>query len=120
MKSIRRVVTTYPRLARKRAPGHLMPDYDAARRGFELRVPELYNWTKAVLDRLASDRKRQAMLWVGHEGTEQTLTYADFADASRRFANVLGGLGVKRGERDRKSTRLNSSHGMSSRMPSSA
>jgi acetyl-CoA synthetase/medium-chain acyl-CoA synthetase len=75
-----------------------MPDYDAAHREFRLDVPEKYNWTEAVLDRLARAPSRRAMLWVGPDGAERTVTFAEFADASRRFANVLGGLGVNRGE----------------------
>jgi acyl-coenzyme A synthetase/AMP-(fatty) acid ligase len=75
-----------------------MPDYEAARKSFALSIPELYNWTDAVLDRLARDPARPAMLWVGPDGTERNLTFAEFADASRRFGNVLRGLGVNRGE----------------------
>jgi acyl-coenzyme A synthetase/AMP-(fatty) acid ligase len=75
-----------------------MPDYETARKNFALAVPALYNWTDAVLDRLALDPARRAMLWVGPDGTERTLTFAHFTDASRRFANVLRGLGVKRDE----------------------
>ncbi|HEX2646191.1 MAG TPA: AMP-binding protein, partial [Candidatus Dormibacteraeota bacterium] len=81
-----------------RRPGHLMPDYETARREFRLEVPDSYNWTEAVLDRLALDPRRRAMLWVDSAGAERTVTFAEFAAASRRFANVLHGLGVKRVE----------------------
>jgi acyl-coenzyme A synthetase/AMP-(fatty) acid ligase len=75
-----------------------MPDYDIARKTFKLRVPLTYNWTGAVLDRLARDPARRAMLWVGPRGEERTLTFAEFSQASGKFANILRGLGVQRGE----------------------
>jgi acyl-coenzyme A synthetase/AMP-(fatty) acid ligase len=80
------------------APGHLMRDYDMARKNFKLQVPPTFNWPVAVLDRLAQDPARRAMLWVGPRGEERTLTFAELADASRKLANVLRGLGVQRGE----------------------
>ena len=40
-----------------------------------------------------------AIRWLGKRGERRDLTYRDLARASRRFANVLAGLGVARGER---------------------
>jgi acetyl-CoA synthetase/medium-chain acyl-CoA synthetase len=75
-----------------------MPDYESARRTFTLTVPEHYNWTESVLDAMATDRARRAMLWVGAENKERSITFAEFSERSRRFANVLSGLGVQRGQ----------------------
>jgi acetyl-CoA synthetase len=40
-----------------------------------------------------------AMRWLGADGTIRDFTYADLARATARFANVLRGLGVKKGDR---------------------
>ena len=37
--------------------------------------------------------------WEGEPGDTRTITYADLLDEVQRFANVLKGLGVKRGDR---------------------
>ena len=40
-----------------------------------------------------------ALRWLGKDGSARDFTYAQLADATSRFANVLAGLGVTRGER---------------------
>jgi acetyl-CoA synthetase len=40
-----------------------------------------------------------AIHWEGEPGDTRTLTYADMLDEVQRFANVLKGLGVERGDR---------------------
>ena len=59
-----------------------------------------------------------AIIWEGDDpGVDRRISYAELYESVCRFANVLLKLGVKK---DRKSTRLNSSHSSVSRMPSSA
>ncbi|MGB2817052.1 MAG: AMP-binding protein, partial [Burkholderiaceae bacterium] len=41
---------------------------------------------------------RVALQWLGQDGTERVLTFAELAHASSRFANVLASLGVARGD----------------------
>jgi len=41
---------------------------------------------------------RVAVRWLGQDGAERSLTFADLSQASSRFANVLGSLGVARGD----------------------
>ena len=55
------------------------------------------------------------MLGEGNPGIAPLVHWDDPGQPARSAAELVGGL-----EADRKSTRLNSSHGMSSRMPSSA
>ena len=40
-----------------------------------------------------------AVRWLGKDGRRRELSYADLAAGSNRFANLLGQLGVNRGER---------------------
>jgi acetyl-CoA synthetase len=42
---------------------------------------------------------RTALIWEGEPGEVRRLTYADLLDQVERFANVLKGLGVARGDR---------------------
>src|SRR5688572_14896664 len=53
------------------------------------------------LDRhvLAGRGDRVAYHWEGEPGDTRTITYADLLDDVQRFANVLRGLGVRRGDR---------------------
>jgi acetyl-CoA synthetase len=44
-------------------------------------------------------RKKTALLWEGEPGDTRTLTYEELSLEVNRFANVLKGLGVKKGDR---------------------
>ncbi|MCY3547836.1 MAG: acetate--CoA ligase [Gemmatimonadetes bacterium] len=44
-------------------------------------------------------RDKPALVWEGEPGDRRTFTYAKLAGEVRRFANVLKGLGVKKGDR---------------------
>ena len=73
----------------------------------------------------ALNGKKRASMSLQHDSTESTLADDDVsADASRKGEGEGEGEGKRLGKggskRDRKSTRLNSSHLRASRMPSSA
>ena len=53
------------------------------------------------LDRhvLAGRGEKVAFHWEGEPGDTRTVTYAELLDETQRFANVLKGLGVQRGDR---------------------
>jgi acetyl-CoA synthetase/medium-chain acyl-CoA synthetase len=76
-----------------------MTDYAATCRTFRLEVPGSFNWAFDVFDRWARDPAKLAMLWVSPDGQPRRITFAELGERSRRFANVLGGLGVRPGER---------------------
>ncbi|MBI5050354.1 MAG: acetate--CoA ligase [Nitrospirae bacterium] len=44
-------------------------------------------------------KDKTALLWEGKEGESEKYTFNDLYKLTNRFANVLGGLGVKKGER---------------------
>jgi acetate--CoA ligase len=48
---------------------------------------------------LGSRKDKIALLWEGEPGEVRRLTYADLHEQVQRFANVLKGLGIKRGDR---------------------
>ncbi|HYE92839.1 MAG TPA: AMP-binding protein [Terriglobales bacterium] len=76
-----------------------MTDYAATMRDFRLDVPARFNWAYETFDRWGRDPNKLAMLWVSPDGQPRRFTFAELGERSRRFANVLGGLGVLPGER---------------------
>jgi acyl-coenzyme A synthetase/AMP-(fatty) acid ligase len=65
---------------------------------FRWQIPQDFNFAWDVIDAYAEDRGRLAMVWENESGDEARLTFFDFAERSRRFANALLGLGVRRGD----------------------
>ncbi len=76
-----------------------MTDYEAERRNFHLDVPAQFNFAIDVMDKWASDPNKLAMLWVGQNGEEKQITFAQFAERSSRAANAFAELGIKKGDR---------------------
>jgi acyl-coenzyme A synthetase/AMP-(fatty) acid ligase len=76
-----------------------MTDYAASMREFRLEVPARFNWAYDRFDTWARDPAKLALLWVSPDGQPRRFTYAELGERSRRFANVLAGLGVAPGER---------------------
>ena len=85
---------------------------------FEIHCPDNFNFAYDVLDRFAQlEPQRRAMVWTNTEGEERCFTFRDMSLASNRAANMFRANGIRHGDRvllvlkrDRKSTRLNSSH----------
>ena len=76
-----------------------MTDYEAERRGFQLNVPEYFNFAIDVIGKWASDPNKLAMLWIGQNGEERHLSFAHFAERSSRAANAFAALGIRKGDR---------------------
>ncbi|MGH7813614.1 MAG: acyl-CoA synthetase [Candidatus Binataceae bacterium] len=71
--------------------------YRAACREFRWNTPEHFNFG-ATIDHFARDPNRVALLWEDEDGRRARLTFADLARQSSQIANVLAGLGLKRGD----------------------
>jgi acetyl-CoA synthetase len=94
-------------------PGGPVPnlqDYEAAHAAFswERARAELaglpngaINIAHEAVDRHARSERAAhlALRWLGRDGATRDFTYSDLARETNRFANVLAGLGVERGER---------------------
>ena len=77
-----------------------MVNYEETFRDFQLEVPEFYNFGFDVVDRWAEDRTKLALISVDPTGQQiQQHTFWDLKVQSNRFANVLRGLGVDKGDR---------------------
>ena len=85
-------------------------DYDAARAAFSwddarARLDGLpgggLNICHEAVDRHARGSRREhvAIRWLGKRADRRDITYGDLAELTSRFASVLDGLGVQRGER---------------------
>ena len=73
-------------------------DYEGAYASFEWETPEKFNFGHDVVDRWAAE-DRPAMTWLGADGKEDRLSFAEFSRLSNRFANAMRSLGVGRGDR---------------------
>ena len=71
-----------------------MTDYEVERRSFQLDVPEYFNFAADVIDKLAQNPDKEAMLWIGQNDEERHLTFAHFSEASKRAANAFSALGL--------------------------
>ena len=59
-------------------------------------VPERFNFARDVLDRC--DPEALALWWVGRDGAERKVTFAEIAEQSRRACNLLSAQGVEPGD----------------------
>ena len=77
-----------------------MLDYEQTRRDFKLDVPEHFNFGFDVVDRWAEDRTKLALVSVDPTGERaEKHTFWDIKVLSNKFANLMSGLGVGKGER---------------------
>jgi len=74
-----------------------MESYEQRYRDFRWETPEFFNFGD-VIDHFAADPNRIAILWEDQEGNRARLTFADICAQSNRIANVLVGLGIRRGD----------------------
>ena len=78
-----------------------MTDYEAARRGFRLEVPRVFNAARDIVDaRAAAEPGKTAVVAVDPSGEHaRRVSFADLAHASDRAANFLAAHGVRKGDR---------------------
>ncbi|WP_276260533.1 acyl-CoA synthetase [Haloglomus litoreum] len=74
-------------------------DWDALRAECDWDAETALNFAHESTDRHADDGDTLAILWLGADGEERRLTYADLRRRSNEVANLLTGLGVERGDR---------------------
>ncbi len=87
-----------------------LDDYDGIRRGFDW--DQMYreldwlpggflNKAHECIDRhaLGARRDKPAVLWEGKGGESEVYTFGQLKELTNRFANVLAGLGVQKGDR---------------------
>ncbi len=75
-----------------------LDDYRRSVDRFRWDVPEMFNFGRDVVDRLATDPDRPALLWRNATGGERRLSFADIKRESNRFAQLLRSLDVRPGQ----------------------
>src|SRR6202790_4382062 len=73
--------------------------YDDLYRGFRWDIPARFNIATACCDRHADGAGRLALIYVDEDGAGPRPSFAEIAETSRRFANVLKADGLARGDR---------------------
>src|SRR3989304_9167026 len=87
-----------------------LADYRGMREGFSWRdIDTELDWlgdgalniAHEVVDRHLKTARRDAiaLFWEGKQGDSETYTFHDMSKLTNRFANVLTGLGIKKGDR---------------------
>jgi acetyl-CoA synthetase len=71
--------------------------YEEAVANHRWNVPARYNIARDVCDKHPPDKL--AMVWEDYRGNEREVHWAELQELSNRFANVLRGRGVERGDR---------------------
>jgi acyl-coenzyme A synthetase/AMP-(fatty) acid ligase len=74
-----------------------MEHHESIYRDFRWNTPDFFNFGETI-DQFAADPNRVAILWEDQQGNRARLTFADIRAESNRIANVLVGLGVRRGD----------------------
>lgn len=73
--------------------------YEDFAANYKLEVPENFNFSFDVLDKLAEDPGRLAMVHLGPDGERREYTFGYFKEQSCRLANALESRGMKKGDR---------------------
>ena len=73
--------------------------YEEIRRKFSWQIPEYFNIADAVCDRWADDTARIAMTHESLDGSVRDFTFAEIKSHSNQLANLLGSLGLVKGDR---------------------
>ncbi|MDR1600762.1 MAG: AMP-binding protein [Oscillospiraceae bacterium] len=75
-------------------------NYEDFYKNFRVKRPIGFNFAFDVVDRLGREEPdRLALLWCNPAGEERRITFGEMSKLSNKAANMLRGLGVKRGER---------------------
>jgi acetyl-CoA synthetase len=69
-----------------------------SRKHLDWNPAERLNIAHEVIDRHAKDPKKVALFCISREGKEEKYTYRELKNLTSQFANVLKGLGIKKGD----------------------
>jgi acetyl-CoA synthetase len=75
-------------------------EYDELYKEFKWDIPDFYNFGFDVVDKWAEDRTKLSLVSLHGDGSKSNYhTFYDLKVLSDKFANVLLGLGIKKGDR---------------------
>ncbi len=74
--------------------------YEDFKNNFKINIPENFNFARDVIDDYAQNAPDQrALVWCNDEGQEKIFTFSDISRLSKKAANALSSLGIKKGDR---------------------
>ena len=74
--------------------------YADFKKNYELHVPEKFNFARDVVDAWAqADETKRALVWLNDSGERREFTFKEISDLSKKAANYLSSLGLKKGDR---------------------
>ncbi|MBE6903231.1 MAG: acetyl-CoA synthetase [Ruminococcaceae bacterium] len=74
--------------------------YEDFKKNFKINIPENFNFARDVIDDYAQNAPDQkALVWCNDEGQEKIFTFSDISRLSKKAANALRSLGIKKGDR---------------------
>ena len=75
-------------------------DINGHLKSIRFRYPDNFNFAYDVVDELASrSPEKRAMLWISRNDEKKEFTFKDISVESKRAANYLAGLGIKKGDK---------------------
>lgn len=73
--------------------------YKDLRHRFSIRIPTEFNFAYDVVDKYAEiDPNKEALVWCDDQGEEHIFSFKDLSEASKKTANYLTSLGIKKGD----------------------
>ncbi len=74
--------------------------YTDFKKNYELHVPPKFNFARDVVDAWAeADPDKRALVWLNDRGERHTFTFREISDLSKKAANYLSSLGIRKGDR---------------------
>ena len=74
--------------------------YADFKKNYELMVPEKFNFARDVVDAWAeADEHKRALVWLNDRGERREFTFKEISALSKKAANYLSSLGLKKGDR---------------------
>lgn len=73
--------------------------YEDMKENLRINVPENFNYAYDILDELAEKKPDvRALVWCDDQGGERVFTYKEISDLSKKAANYLYGIGIRKGD----------------------
>lgn len=74
--------------------------YADFKKNYELMVPEKFNFARDVVDAWAeADERKRALVWLNDRGERREFTFKEISELSKKAANYLSSLGLRKGDR---------------------
>ncbi|MDY4518870.1 MAG: AMP-binding protein [Candidatus Spyradocola sp.] len=74
--------------------------YADFKKNYELMVPEKFNFARDVVDAWAeADEHKRALVWLNDRGERREFTFKEISELSKKAANYLSSLGLRKGDR---------------------